>query len=269
MHLGNNWEFSSEAYRNNLLTSLNPGNIFVLQGQGVFVPGTLADLNQWSAYLRVSRRFHWGKAGAVADLAQYAAGKTPLKGSVEGFVLERLAAANFPAEGVTVVVDHAATAITDADGHFRFPEVAEGSHNVALALHELPAEFDVGKTSESAVLVLPSRLSRADFDVVRLGSIRGMVTGTKGVAVEEIVVRMSPGEQYTTPDAEGHFTFYNVRAGTYVLAVDAKTLPEFGVLNEPGGVSVLVQSGAEAPAVNFAFEIHKPEKPVRNVLDKP
>jgi hypothetical protein len=266
--LGKNWEFQAEAYRNNLLTELNPQSIFVLQGQGVFVPGTLAALNQWSIYFRLSRKFQWGKAGAPADLEQYAARQTPLKGSVEGFVMDRVAAGNYPAEGVTVSIDQSFTTTTDADGHFRFTEVPEGRHKVALAVHDLPAAFDMGKNVESVLLVLPSKVSRADFDLVRLATIQGRVKGPKDVVQEGIVIRMQPGEQYTTPDAEGNFSFYNLRAGNYTFVVDEKTLPEFAVLNQPGSVAVSVQVGVEVPPVTFGFEIHKPEKPVRRVLEK-
>jgi hypothetical protein len=77
-----------------------------------------------------------------------------------------------------------------------------------------------------------------------------------------------PGDRYTTPDMEGNFSFYNMRVATYTLAVDQKTLPDFAVLNQPNNVSVSVQTGAEAAPVTFGFEIHKPEKPVRNVLKK-
>jgi hypothetical protein len=265
--LGRNWQIQAEAYRNNLLTELNPQSIFVLQGQGVAIPGTVAALNEWSVYLRVSRAFHWGVAGAGADLAAYAARQTPLKGSVEGFVMERLSDGNLPAEGVTVSIDQVGVAVTGADGRFRFSEVPEGPHKIGLALHELPAEFDVGKHVESALLVFPSRLSRADFDVVRLASLQGTVTGPKDVPVEEIVVRMQPGELYTTPDSEGIFHFYNLHAGTYSIALDEKTLPEFGVVSEPAAISVPVQAGEMLP-VHFRFEIHPPEKPVRNVLEK-
>jgi len=50
--------------------------------------------------------------------------------------------------------------------------------------------------------------------------------------------------------------------------VDEKSLPEFGVVNQPGSVSVSVPMGAEALPMAFGFEIHKPQKPVRNVLEK-
>jgi len=99
-----------------------------------------------------------------------------------------------------------------------------------------------------------------------LSAIQGKVTGPKDVPVDGIVIRMLPGEQYTTPDTEGNFTFYNMRAGTYTLAVDQKTLPEFGVLNQPNTVPVTVQVGVETAPVTFGFEIHKPEKRVRKVL---
>jgi hypothetical protein len=39
MTLGKNWEIQAEGYRNNLVTDLNPQSIFVLQGQGVSIPG--------------------------------------------------------------------------------------------------------------------------------------------------------------------------------------------------------------------------------------
>jgi hypothetical protein len=79
---------------------------------------------------------------------------------------------------------------------------------------------------------------------------------------------MLPGQHYTTPDADGNFYFYNVQAGAYTLVVDEKTLPEFGVLVQPGGGSRAVQVGGETAPVIIAFEIRKPEKPVRNVLEK-
>jgi hypothetical protein len=265
--VGKNWEFQGEAYRNNLITELNPQSIFALQGQGVFIPGTLAALNQWSIYFRMSRKFSWGKAGTGGDLSQYVISQVPLKGSVEGFVMERLTEGNQPAEGVSVSVD-GRTATTNADGRFNFPDVPEGAHKVQLALHELPAEFDPGKNTEVAVVVQPSKPSRADLDVIRLAFIQGKLSGPKDAPLESIVIRLLPGERYTTPDAEGVFTFYNLRQGEYELAIDRKTLPEFAVLDEPSRVSVSVQAGKQPLTPNFQFQIRKPEKPVRTVLEK-
>jgi hypothetical protein len=51
MTLGKNWEFQCEAYRNNLVTELNPESIFVLQGQGVFIPGDFSGLESMERVL--------------------------------------------------------------------------------------------------------------------------------------------------------------------------------------------------------------------------
>jgi len=267
-NVGRQWEFQAEAFRNNLLTTLNPQSIFVLQGQGVFVPGTLAALNQWSIYFRMSRKLQWGKAGMVADLGQYAIARVPLKGSLEGFVMERLIAGNRPAEGVPVSLDGSRTAVTGADGRFHFSEVPEGAHNVGLALLELPADFDPGPNKEKGVVVYPNKLARSDLDVIRLVSLQGKVSGPPDVPVENIVIRMAGTQRYTTPDSDGNFYFYNLREGDYTLAVDQKTLPEYAVMDQPDSISVTALQGRAAEPVNFRFEVHAPEKAVRKVFEK-
>ncbi|HUS05790.1 MAG TPA: carboxypeptidase-like regulatory domain-containing protein [Bryobacteraceae bacterium] len=268
LRLGKDWEINGEIFRNNLITALNPESIFVLQGQGVFVPGTLAALNQWSMYFRMTRKFNWGKGGAASDVTGYTVARAPLKGSVEGFVMERLPEGNRPAEGVPVSIDEARTVSTDADGRYRFSDVPEGPHKVALSLHELPAEFDAGKKMESAVVVASGKLVRADLDVARLAFIAGKLTGPPNVPLDSIVIRMLNTERYTTPDPDGKFYFYNMREGNYQLAVDEKTLPEFGVMQQPGPLPVSVRVGGDPETVSFGFSIQKPEKRVRKVLDK-
>jgi hypothetical protein len=269
MTVNKNWEIQCEAYRNNLVTALNPESIFVLQGQGVFIPGTLAALNQWSVYFRVSRNFQWGKAGALGNLNQYSIAQAPpLKGSVEGFVMERLSTGNMPADGMPVILDQGRTVNTNAEGRFQFTDVPEGAHKIGLALRELPTDFDPGKNRENSVLVQPGRTSRADLDVIRLASIQGKLTGPKDVPLDSIVIRMLPGERYTTPDTEGNFFFYNMHEGEYALAVDEKTLPEFAVMIQPAHISVVVHVGGMPEPVAFSFKINKPQKPVRRVLEK-
>jgi hypothetical protein len=265
--LGKNWEFQGEAYRNNLITELNPSSIFVLQGQGVFIPGTLAAFNQWSMYIRITRKFNWGKAGPVSDLNHYVIAQAPLKGSVEGFVMERLPEGNRPAEGVPVSIE-GRTVSTDALGRFIFSEVSEGTHKVEIALRELPADFDPGKSTQNTVLVHPGKPARVDFDVMRLAFIQGKMTAPENVPVDGIVIRITPGDRYTTPDLEGNFYFYNLREGEYELAVDRTTLPEFAVMDKSDRVSRSVKVGRELELVNFEFEIRKPQKPVRRVLEQ-
>jgi hypothetical protein len=83
-----------------------------------------------------------------------------------------------------------------------------------------------------------------------------------------IIGRMSPGGRYTTPDNEENFYFYNLREGDYDLAVDEKSLPEYGLTDKPDRVSVSVCLGQQPQAVSFQFEVHTPAKPVRKVLLK-
>jgi hypothetical protein len=265
--VGKNWEFQGEAYRNNLITELNPQSIFTLQGQGVFIPGTLAALNQWSIYFRMSRRFSWGKAGSGGDLSQYSIAQAPLRGSVEGFVVERSPNGNVPAEGVSVSID-GRIEVTDSEGRFRFMDVAEGTRKVALSLHELPADFEPGSNTEATVLIRPGKPSRADFEVVRLTAIHGTLNGPKDKPLDTIAIRLLPGERYTTPDPDGNFSFYNLRLGEYEVVIDEKTLPEYAVLKKPARTTVSIEAGKSPAPVHFEFEIHTPVKPVRTVLER-
>ena len=258
---GKNWEFQFEAYRNNLITELNPQSIFVLQGQGVFIPGTLAALNQWSTYFRAVRNFHWGVAGA-GDVNAYALKRAPLKGSVEGFVMERLAEGNRPAEGVSVVVDGRA-AVTDAEGRFQLTGVPEGDRKVLLALHELPAEFDPGKIIETMAIVHPDKPSHAELGCHRAGFHSGKSDGAEGCTGGEHCHSHAAGRAvHHSGRGLGNFYFYNLREGEYELVLDKKTLPEFAVMSQVERVPVSVKVGRQPEAVNFQFEIKLPQKPV-------
>jgi hypothetical protein len=265
--LNRQWDVQAEAYRNNFATVLNPQSIFVLQGQGVSVPGTLANLNQWSLYFSINRRFRWGKAGVAPDMTQYAIRQTPLKGGIEGFVREQEGRGDLAVEGITVALDAGRTAVTDPAGHYRFSDVAEGVHRVALSTDELLADFDPGPHQQTSVLVGPGKLVRADLDVIRLATIRGKVSGPPDAELARIVVRLAGTDRYTTPDNSGTFHFYNLHEGEYTVVLDPKTLPSGATPDSPLNVPVTVKS-SETPTVRFAFEVHKTEKPVRRVFEK-
>jgi len=267
-NLGKSWELQAEAYRNNLVAELNPQSIFVLQGQGVFVPGTLAALNQWSIYFRMTRRLNWGKAGSVSDIAQYAIRQAPLKGALEGFVVEPLPQGSRPAEGIAVKLDQGRTILTDAEGRFHFSDVPEGPHKVALATEELLADYDPGPNKEKSVVVYPNKLARADLDVIRLAVIQGKLSGPPGVALDAIAIRLAGTDRYTTPDSMGNFHFYNLREGEYQVAADEKTLPQYAVMKGPARVTLSARQGRQTEAVNFEFEVHKPERTVRKIFEK-
>jgi hypothetical protein len=266
--LSKDWDFQAEAYRNSLITELNPQSIFVLQGQGVEVPGTLAALNQWSIYFRVSRKFRWGQLPVTADLTQYAQERIALKGVIEGVVKERHMAGDLPAEGVAVRLDGSRTVRSDVEGRFRFSEVPEGMHRVGLATDELLAEFDPGEKKETMVAVASNRPARADLDVIRLAFIQGNVIGPPDTTLDNVVIRIVGTERYTTPDKDGNFYLYNLHEGNYELAIDPKSLPEFAVIPESGSFKASIGPAGSAGTVTLRFEVHKPEKRVRKVFEK-
>ncbi len=267
-HLRQNWDFSMEAFRSKLVSELNPENVFVLQGQGVFVPTILSALNQWSLYFRMTKRLEWGKAvpTSMFTLDKYAVGTTLLKGAIEGFVTGDHRRG---VDGVPVVLDGTSTVVTDATGKFRFDGVGEGARRVGLALNELPSEYDPGRSVETTVLVKPGGLSRVDLDVVVVGySVRGSVSGPKDSALGGIVLRLLPTDRYTTTDNNGRFSFYNVKAGKYEVAVEEDTLSQFAVLKAPARVPVTL-GGEETPQLEFVFAVFEPVKAVRQILVAP
>jgi hypothetical protein len=266
LNLGRQWQIDAEAYRNNLITELNPQSIFVLQGQGVFVPGTLAGLNQWSLYIHIRRSFRWGKAGAATDLGKYAISNAPLKGSIEGFVRERLSAGNRPVDGIVVSLDGSRTTTSDEQGRFHFADVPEGLHRVSLSSEELLADFDPGPNHEQMIAISPGKLVRGDLDVVRLTAIEGKLTGPQGTALDTITIRMEPGGRYTTADADGTFHFYGLHEGDYSVSVDEKTLPEHALLDRREPIAVRVAPDLRSEPILFHFEIREPVKPVRKVF---
>jgi hypothetical protein len=262
------WTLQAELFRNQLNTALNPENIFVMQSQGVPVSNTLSAFNQWSTYFRLSKHLHWGIEQPGGDWEHYAAIHNPLVGVVEGVVAEQMMAGNRGVVGIPVSLDGERVTVTQPDGHYRFSDVPEGVHRIDLDMQALPADFETGTAIEEHVRVQPRATVRADLSVVRLTSLTGKVIALPGMAVDNVVVRLSPSQRYTTPDADGNFTFYNLREGDYEVAIDEETLPDGSVLRSPARASVAVRLDAEANAALFEIGIRTIEKPVRMMIDQ-
>jgi hypothetical protein len=158
--------------------------------------------------------------------------------------------------------------MTDASGSYHFSDVPEGFHVVKLAERELPVEFEPGAVSEIKVQVEPRRLVRADLQVSRLTSLSGKIIVPNGLSADAIVVRLSPGTRYTTPDADGNFTFYNLREGNYDVILDEASLPENARLVTPGTLSIEVRLDTPSPEIDFQIEITKAEEPVRQLFEQ-
>ena len=111
------WMLQFEAFQNQLLTALNPENIFLFGNADQGLNTQLAGFNQRSVYLKISKHFQWGKALAQGStMEQYAAAHAPLVGSVQGLVTEAALAGPQPAPNVSIILDHSRTAVSDATG---------------------------------------------------------------------------------------------------------------------------------------------------------
>jgi hypothetical protein len=260
------WNLQTEVFRNRLNITLNPASIFVLEGGGSPLADSLAATGQWSVYFRMSRQIRWGGGLPSENLDQLAAITAPLTGIVEGIVQLRLLAGNQLAAGIPVTLDKNRVALTSADGHYRFDDVAEGEHVAALS-DDLPADFDPGGHNQLRLAVQSRRTTRADFEVLPLASLTGDVTGPKDAVLEGIVIRLRPGDRYTTTAADGHFSFYNLHEGDFEVALDQTTLPDSQRLASPSAALAVVRLGSPTPPIAFTVTVQVTTKPVRKVLE--
>lgn len=264
MRLAGGWSLSSDLMRFGLNTSTNPESAFLLANQGLPVQVLLADSNRWSLFFRLAKTLRWGAPLPRDPNAQALSQLYPVMGSLEGLVQDPTGGAS-PVAGIAVTLDDGRKETTDATGRYRFIDVPEGRHTVALELRELPAEYEPGPVSMMDVLVAPRRSSRADFQLTPLLSLPGKLTAADGIDLGDIVIRLSPGGRYTTPDADGTFCFYNVKPGRYRVTVDAASLPRDTRLTGAPSLDIDLASGQELPAVLFGIARVEQEKRVREI----
>jgi hypothetical protein len=260
------WNLQAEAFRNKLTTSLNPGNIFLLETRGVGFPTLLGGVNQWSVFFRLTKTLRWGGPLPAQGLDRYTAERIPITGIIEGFVYEKRKGEGTPAAGVPVSLDGQRTADTDITGHYRFSDVPEGAHEVSFPSNELPADYEPGAAASAQVPVKSRRISRVDMEVIRLGEICGKVNGPAGASLEAVLVRLAPTTRYTTPEADGTFCFYNLREGGYEVQIDPRSLPSEIQLTTPERVPLTLDWDAAPPILEFRLERRVPRKPVRLVI---
>ena len=264
------WTLQLEAFRNKLLTDLNPENVFLYGNNGFGLNNQLSTYNQWTAFVRISKQIHWGKElPGGSSIEQYTEAHAPLVGSVQGLVLEQSISGSRPAPNVAVSLDHYRSAVTDKTGRYDFGNVPEGTHEVGLDMEQLPTDYEPGTTTQGRVKVDPRAIARTDFNVVRLAMFSGMVVAPAGAQVENIVIRLTGTKLYTTPYQDGSFNFYNLREGDYEVVIDPQTVPDGYLLASPASMRVSSRSFTTPPRVQFEIKA-KPEavKPVREMLQQ-
>jgi hypothetical protein len=138
---------------------------------------------------------------------------------------------------------------------------------VALNMEQLPADYEPGPANTARVSVAPRAIARTDFSVLRLADLAGKIVAPKDVQFDDVVVRLVGTKLYTTPYADGTFSFYNLREGQYEVEIDTKTLPEGYILASPARVPVAASSTNPASPIGFELKV-KPQaaKPVREML---
>ena len=267
--LRDGWTLHVEAFRNTLLTALNPENAFLFGNSGLGLNSQIAANNQWNVLLRISKQLHWGKGYRGETIEEYTAVHAPLVGSVRGLVLEQSIEGSRPAPNVAVSLDHNHSVVTDAKGYYDFLGVPEGVHEVGLDMEQLPTEYEPGATTQGRVSVEPKSVARADFNVVRLTMFSGKVVAPADAQLENVIIRLTGTKFYTSPYQDGSFYFYNLREGDYDVVVDSQTLPDGYVLASPGTVRVSPRSFTTPPRVEFELKTKpEPEKPVREILQQ-
>ena len=261
------WTLHAEAFRNTLNTALNPENAFLFGSTGIGANTQLAALNQWSVLFRVTRNFHWGKdVPGDPGLAQYAASRVPLVGTVRGMVMETSLAGPRPAASVAVSIDNNRTTTTDSSGYYQFTEVPEGTHEIALNMEQLPADYEPGTQIKKQALLAPRGTVRADFSVYRLTGLTGIVAAPKEADLQDVIIRLKGTSAYTTPYIDGSFSFSNLREGPYEIEVEGKTIPEGYELASAPRIPVDADASAPTPAVRFELRQKSAEvKPVREM----
>lgn len=264
------WSLHLEAFRNKLLTDLNPENIFLFGNSGLGLNTQIAASNQWNVFLRISKQIHWGKElSGGSTIERYTAEHAPLIGSVWGLVLEQSLSGTRPALNVAVSLDHYRSVITDTSGHYYFGNVPEGTHEVGLDMGQLPADYEPGAANQGRVNVEPRAVARADFNVIRLTALFGKIVAPPGAPVENIVIRLAGTNRYTTPYRDGSFFFYNLREGDYEVTIDPQTLPEGFVLASPASEHASPRSFTAPPRIVFELKVQpQADKPVREILQQ-
>ncbi len=260
--VGKDWSVQADVLRNHLAMALNPQSAFVLALQGAPPQLALGGMERWNVFVRVTRQVRWGGASPAGSAVRTLQAMAPVMGSVEGFVKE---ADGTPGVGIPVLLDGRRIEYTDETGRYRFPDVMQGEHRVELSPRELPAEFDPAGTPPGQFHVQSAKVARVDLTLERLTALRGQVLGVTGMEVESVVIRLEGTDRATTPRDDGHFGFYNLRAGRYRVVVDEGTAPEGWRLATPAAVAVEISGQVEGPEVFFVLERAKAEKRVRTI----
>jgi hypothetical protein len=217
------WNVSADVWRSHLALNVTPDSTAVLALNLPVLPLNSSQ-NQWTAMVRLSKQLHWGPAVTGADVAGYATRSTPRIGRIEGMIsVVHPKTAPSLVSGVPVLLDGFRSAISDATGHYRFSNVSQGIHTIAIDERRLPVEFIVPKHEGQTTTVDGQRTTRVDFEVRATGRVEGMVIAADKQLLTGLFVKLEPGGQYTFVDPDGHFSMEGIPEGGYDLSIHGQS----------------------------------------------
>jgi hypothetical protein len=173
---------------------------------------------------------------------------------------------NKPVADVRVWLDDK-PAFTDAQGMFRFEQVAPGAHRLRAELTGIPAGFVFSGPAERTIAVVPYRVNSQDFRIIQTGRVMGRVVYmdySKGG--DEPVERPFPDAHIIAgndldsfSETNGSFLIGDMTPGSYQLRVDAATIPA-GYVARPSLLTVEARAGNTLSDVVFRLVV--PPKPI-------
>jgi hypothetical protein len=166
-----------------------------------------------------------------------------------------------PLPDLAVWLDDDRVVRTDAQGVFRFEDVAVNAHRVRVALEAVPADLVFADLAERTTAVGPYGDSVVNFRVVQAGRIAGRVTYIDNTPATDIRI-VATGDRDTFSELNGNFLLGDLPPGSYELHIDTETIPQ-SYVPKPTSVRVEVRPGKLSDDVRFQLVI-----PPRPVIEK-
>jgi hypothetical protein len=144
--------------------------------------------------------------------------------------------------GIKVNLDDVRTAMTDAEGYFHFTLNGPGTHKVALLPGEIGVRLRVSTETEQRVTLGARQTANVNFGILTYGFAAGRIfndlflqgknqaesfPGIGGVRLRLRATQADTANEVweTRADATGKYEFRNLPTGSYLLELDAETLP--------------------------------------------